>query len=150
MLWTNNLDNFTFDPVDPWGDILANVAWVLCLLTHCTLNTTPGQLVFSQNMMLFDLKYVADWQSICKRKEQLVQRDNERENSKRSNYSFKVGGKVLVKGYRPHILRKTQLLTNEPFIINEVNKQRGTLTITDPNTGTSLPIHIRRVRPFYE
>ena len=100
--------------------------------------------------MLFDLKYVEDWQSICKRKETQVQRDNEIENSKRTTYTFKVGGKVLVKGDHLHILRKTQLLNNGPFIINEVNKERGTLTITDPKTGTSLPIHIRRVRPFYE
>ena len=149
MLRTNDLDNFTFDPVDPWGDILANIAWALRTLTHSTLNATPGQLVFSRDM-LFDLKYVADWQSICKRKEKQVQRDNERENSKRTTYTFKVGGKVLVKGDHLHILRKTQLLNNGPFIIDEVNKERGTLTITDPKTGTSLPIHIRRVRPFYE
>ena len=149
MLRTNDLDNFTFDPADPWGDILANVAWALRSLTHSTLNATPGQLVFSRDM-LFDLKYVADWQSIRKRKEQQVRRDNARENSKRTSYSYKVGGKVLVKGDHLHILRKTQLLNNGPFIIDEVNKERGTLTITDPNTGTSLPIHIRRVRPFYE
>ena len=129
--------------------ILANVAWALRSLTHSTLNATPGQLVFSRDM-LFDLKYVADWQSIRKRKEQQVRRDNERENSKRTNYSYKVGGKVLVKGDHLHILRKTQLLNNGPFIIDEVNKKRGTLTITDPNTGASLPIHIRRVRPFYK
>jgi len=51
MLQTNNLDNFTFDPADPWGDILANVAWALRLLTHSTLNATPGQLVFSHDML---------------------------------------------------------------------------------------------------
>ena len=80
---TNGLDNFTFDPADPWGDILVSVAWMLRLLTHTTLNSTPGQLVFSRDM-LFDLKYFADWQSIFKRKEQQVQRDNKRERSKRT------------------------------------------------------------------
>ena len=59
MLRTKDLDNFTFDPADPWGDILANVAWALHSLTHSTLNATPGQLVFSRDM-LFDLKHVAD------------------------------------------------------------------------------------------
>ena len=95
-LRTNDLDNFTFDPADPWGDILANVAWALRLLTHSTLNATPGQLVFKRDM-LFDLMYVADWQSIRKRKEQQVRRDNERENSKRTNNSFKVGVKCWSK-----------------------------------------------------
>ena len=64
MLRTNDLDNFTFDPADPWGDIFANVAWALRSLTHSTLNATLSR------DMLFDLKYVADWQSIRKRKEQ--------------------------------------------------------------------------------
>ena len=149
MLRTNDLDNYTFDPVDPWGDLLANVAWALRSLTHSTLNATPGQLVFNRDM-LFDMKYVADWEAIRKRKEKQIQKDNERENSRRREYTYKVGGKVLIKKDHLHILRKTQLLNNGPFIIDEVNNQRGTLTITDPKSGTSLPIHIRRIRPFYE
>ena len=54
MLRTNDLDTFTFDPSDPWGDILANVAWAPRLLTHSTIDAMPGQLVFSQDV-LFDL-----------------------------------------------------------------------------------------------
>ena len=59
MLRCNDLDNHDFDPVDPWGELLANIAWALRSLTHSTLNATPGQVVFNRDM-LFDLKYVAD------------------------------------------------------------------------------------------
>ena len=54
MLRTNDLDNHTFHPVNPRGDIIDNIAWAIRSLTHSTLNATPGQLVFNQDM-LFDL-----------------------------------------------------------------------------------------------
>ena len=149
MLRCNDLDNHDFDPVDPWGELLANIAWALRSLTHSTLNATPGQVVFNRDM-LFDLKYVADWEKIRQRKEKQIQKDNERENSKRREYTYKVGGKVLLKRDHLHILRKTQLLNNGPFVINEVNSKRGTLSITDLDSGTTLTVSIRRVRPFYE
>ena len=149
MLRCNDLDNHDFDPVDPWGELLANIAWALRSLTHSTLNATPGQVVFNRDM-LFDLKYVADWKDIRQRKEKQIQKDNERENSKRREYTYKVGGKVLLKRDHLHILRKTQLLNNGPFVINEVNSKRGTLSITNQNLGTIMNISIRRVRPFYE
>merc|ERR1712155_109597 len=85
--------------------------------------------------MLFDLKYIADWETIRQRKEKQIQKDNERENSKRREYTYKVGGKVLIKGDHLHILRKTQLLNNRPFIIEEVNEKRGTLTVIDIKSG---------------
>ena len=100
--------------------------------------------------MLSDLKYVADWEDIRKRKMKQVPKDNKRENSRRREYTYKVGGKVLIKGDHLHILRKTQLLNNGPFIIDVVNGQRGTLTITDINSGTTMTVSMRRVRPFYE
>ena len=149
MLRTNDLDNHSFDPVNPWGELLANVAWALQSLTHSTLNAMPGQLVFNR-CILFDLKYVADWNEIRKRKMAQVLKDNKRENSKRRDYTYRVGSKVLIKQDHLHILRKTQLLNNGPFTIDQVNSQRGTLTITDINLGTTMTVSIRQVRPFYE
>ena len=96
MLRTNDLDNHTFDPVEPWGELLTNNAWALRSLTHSTLNATPGQLGFNRDM-LFDLKYVADWEAIRQHKMKQIQKDNERENSKRREYTYKVGSKVLTK-----------------------------------------------------
>ena len=149
MLRCNDLGNHDFDPVNPQGDLLTNIAWVLRLLTHSMLNATPGQVILNSDM-LFDLEYVADQGKICQCKEKQIQKDNERENSKRREQTYKVGGKVLLKRDHLHILRKTQLLNNGPFVINEVNDKRGTLSITDIDSGTTLNVSIRRVRPFYE
>ena len=63
MLRVNDLENHDFDPVDPWGDLLANIAWALRSLFHTTTGATPGQLVFGRDM-LFDIKYAADWETI--------------------------------------------------------------------------------------
>ena len=149
MLRTNDLDNHSFVPVDPWRELLANIAWALRSLTHSTLNPMPGQPVFNQDM-LFNLKYVADWEDIHKCKMKQVQRNNIRENSRRREYTYKVDGKVLIKGDHLHILRKTQLVNNGPFMIDQVNSQRGTLTITNINSGMTMTVNMRRVRPFYE
>ena len=56
-----------FDPVYPWGELLTNIAWELRSLTNSTINDMPGRLVFNRDI-LFDLKYVADWEDIHQHK----------------------------------------------------------------------------------
>jgi hypothetical protein len=46
MLHTFELETYDFDDLDPWGEILASVAWAICSTYHTTLDATPGQLVF--------------------------------------------------------------------------------------------------------
>ena len=67
MLRTHDLDNHEFDPSDPWGDMLAGIAWAIHSLYHTTMKATPGQLVFNQ-YMLFDIRFNPDWENIRKRK----------------------------------------------------------------------------------
>ena len=100
--------------------------------------------------MLFDVKYVADWNAIRKCKMAQVLKENKRENSKQREYTYNVGGKVLIKQDHLHILCKTRLLNNGPFTIDQVNNQRGTLTITYINSGTAMEVSIHWVRQFYE
>ena len=76
MLRTNDLDNHEFDTGDPWGDMLAEITWAICSLYHTTLNATPGQILFSQDM-LFDMRFNPDWDTIRKRKRAQVLKDNE-------------------------------------------------------------------------
>jgi hypothetical protein len=44
-----------YDPDDPWGGILAAVAFGLRSTYHMTLQATPGQLVFGRDMVLKNL-----------------------------------------------------------------------------------------------
>ena len=62
-----DLDNHEFDTSDPWGDMLAEIAWAICSLYYTMLNATPGQLVFSQDM-LFEMKFTPNWENIKKQK----------------------------------------------------------------------------------
>ena len=44
MLRTNNLQQYDFDALDPWSDILASVAWAIYSTHHSTLKASPAQL----------------------------------------------------------------------------------------------------------
>ena len=45
MLRTKNLEQYTFDNVDPWGELLASVVWAIRSTDHTTLQASPAQLV---------------------------------------------------------------------------------------------------------
>ena len=67
MLRTKNLEQYNFDDVDPWGELLASVAWAIRSTHHTTLQASPAQLVFGRDMLL-DMKFIADWEAIRLRK----------------------------------------------------------------------------------
>ena len=148
MIRTQDLDNHEFDPVDPWGDILAELAWAVRSLYHRTLDATPGQLVFGRDM-LFDMLFTPDWDKIKARKRAQVLKDNERENSKRRKFTYRIGDKVLLKRDYIRILRKSERRNKWPYTVVQVN-ENGTLSITNEASGTTSTVNIRRLIPFRE
>ena len=52
MLRVDDLDNHDFDPIDPWGELLSNIAWMLHSLTHSMLNATLGELFLAKPCFL--------------------------------------------------------------------------------------------------
>ena len=100
--------------------------------------------------MLFNLKYVPDWETTRKRKYAQMSKDNQRENSKRREFTYKVGSKVVIKRDHLHIFRKTERRNRGPYIVKEIDNQRGTIAITDDQSISTQTLNIRRVRPFYE
>ena len=68
MLRTKNLQEYDFDDMDPWSELLGSVDWAIYITHHTTLQATPGQLVFGRDMLL-NLKFVADWEAIKLRKQ---------------------------------------------------------------------------------
>ena len=148
MIRTQDLDNHEFDPVDPWGDILAKLAWAVRSLYHRTLDATPGQLVFGRDM-LFDMLFTPDWNAIRARKRAQVLKDNERENSKRRQFTYKIGDKVLLKRDHLRILRKSDRQNKGSHTIVLVNKS-GTLSITNEDSGTTSTVNICCLIPFCE
>ena len=61
MLRTKNLQEYDFDDMNPWSELMGLVAWAICSTHHTTLQATPGQLVFGRDMLL-NLKFVAHWE----------------------------------------------------------------------------------------
>ena len=96
MLRTMILENYQFDPADPWTDILSHCAWAIRSTIHMTMGATPAQLVFGRDM-LFDLSFAANWNEIRVKKERSIQVNNERENRKRKAHTFHAGDQVLLK-----------------------------------------------------
>ena len=60
ILVTKDLDNKYFDYIDPWGDILASIAWVIRYSYHRTIGDTSVQSDFSRDN-IFNLASVVDW-----------------------------------------------------------------------------------------
>ena len=51
MFLTKNLRAQTFDYIDPFGSILASIAWAVRAVYNSATDTTPDQLVFGRDMM---------------------------------------------------------------------------------------------------
>ena len=87
-------DNY-LDEKNPWKGILSATAFAVRSTFHTTLQSTPGQLVFGRDMIL-NIKHTANWEYIKQRKQQIINKNNQRENAKRKEHVYRVGDKVLL------------------------------------------------------
>ena len=62
-MFTKDIDNKVFDYVDPWGETLASIAWVIRAYYQRTIMATLGQSIFGRDM-IFNLASVVDWKVI--------------------------------------------------------------------------------------
>ena len=90
-LQTNYLDED-----EPWKGILSAVAFAICATYHTMLQKTPAQLVFGRNL-IFNLQHKANWELIHQRKQALINKNNERENSKCTPHTYHIGDQVMVR-----------------------------------------------------
>ena len=144
MLRTYELDKEDLDPVDPWGPFLNGVAWAIRSTYHTTLEATPGSLIYGRHM-LHDLDYLANWERISSRKQQVIDAANVRENKKRVKHDYKVDDKVLI--HKDGILRKLESPTEGPYTILQVYTN-GTIRIQ--RGAVRERMNIRRLSPYFE
>ncbi len=77
--------------------------------------------------MIFDIPFLADWNKIGDYRQSQTDRSAERENSKRVDYDYKVGDKVLIR--KDGILRKAEQHDDEHVPQQVVDsKCKGKLT----------------------
>ena len=144
MIRTTQVQDSTEE--EPWAGVLAAVAFATRATYHTTLQATPAQLVFGRDAIL-NIKHEANWQYIKQRKQQLINKNNARENAKRKPHEYKANDKVLVKnpdnrkfGSNPYI---------GPFTVTSVNNN-GTVELQQDLTKGSVtkPWNIRQLKPY--
>ena len=69
MFLTKNFKEQIFDYIDPFGSILAYVAWAIRASYNSVTQATPTQLVFGRDMM-FNISFLINWKDISLRKQQ--------------------------------------------------------------------------------
>jgi hypothetical protein len=66
MIKTQQLEDQALDYINPFGKVLASIAWAILSSYHRMLEATPAQLVFGRDM-IFNIKMVVNWDLVCKR-----------------------------------------------------------------------------------
>jgi hypothetical protein len=94
--------------------------------------------------MIFNIKHTANWEYIRARKQEIIHKNNQRENSKRTPHTYRVGDKVLLrvgtenKYEQPYAGFHT---ITRVFMNGTVRLRMGDVTDT---------VNIRRLQPFKE
>jgi hypothetical protein len=109
---------------------------------HTTLKATPCQLVFGRDM-IHNIAFREIWDQIQKRKKDIINKSNQKENKSRIPYEYKVGDQVILE--TPGIPRKLSTPCTGPYSVTNVYKN-GTIRIK--KGIVSERVNIRRITPF--
>ena len=88
-------DTYVYDS-EPWMEILLAAAFAVRATYNRTKQKIPGQLVFGREMIL-PINHLANWRSICQRKQAQMDKDVIRENSTKVNHDYIIGDWVMVR-----------------------------------------------------
>jgi hypothetical protein len=137
------LEERELDQSNPWDEFLTAAAYAIRSTHHTTLQASPAQLVFGRDMLL-PVKFVADWTRIHLRKQQIINKSNERENNSRIDHKYNVGDRVLLT--TPGLLPKVRSPRTEPYPVVNVH-DNGTVTIRDGHVH--MTVNKRRLTPYW-
>jgi transposase InsO family protein len=131
--------------IEGWEGILSAVMFALRATVHTTLQATPMQLVFGRDAIL-NTKFQADWNYIKQRKQEIINANNKRENSKRIKHTYEVGDKVLLNVQRTTLSKFKKNPFKGPYTVLQVNNN-GTVQL---DMGTIIDtVNIRNIRPYF-
>ena len=141
MVRTFELEDKYLDADDPWKGILSAVAFAVRSTIHTTTQSSPAQLVFGRDMML-NITHKANWEFIRARKQEIINKNNVKENRTRIPHKYKVGDKVLLKRGTEN---KYEIPFSGPHLVTNVY-DNGTIGIQ--NGAVTDTVNIRRVFPY--
>jgi transposase InsO family protein len=142
MLRSFDLEQENLEEDNPFEYFLQSTAWAIRSTYHTTLQATPCQLVFGRDM-IHNIAFKANWNQIQKRKQDIINKSNQKENKSRIPYEYKVGDQVLLE--TPGILRKLSTPRTGPYPVTQVYNN-GTVQIQKGIVKER--VNIRRIAPF--
>jgi hypothetical protein len=142
MLRPFDLENQELEDDNPFIYFLQSAAWAIRSTFHTTLQASPYQIVFGRDM-IHNVAFKANWDSIRRRKQKLINKLNEKENKSCLPYEYKIGDQVLVA--TPGILRKLTSHRTGPYPVTQVYNHR---TIQINRGPVSEKINIRRLTTY--
>ena len=142
ILRTMEKDNL--DEEDPWSGVLAAAMFAIRATYHTTTQATPAQLVFGRDAIM-NTVFQANWKYIKDRKQALIKKNNQRENSKRIPHAYTVGEKVLLD--KGDAKTKFDVKYEGPYEIVEV-KNNGTVRMCQGAVTDTVNICI--ITPYRE
>ena len=125
-------------------EILAPVQWAMNSTYHTTLQATAGQLAFSRDMIL-PTTFIAHWETMRRRRQELTDRDNSRENSRCVKHVYSNGDLVLIRQPAQGKLAKP---TRGPYRIIDASNQSINGTVVVDLNHSSETFNVRRLIPF--
>jgi transposase InsO family protein len=143
-LRTFELEKEDLSEIDPWGYFLSSAAWAIRSTFHTTLRATPGQLIYGRDMLL-NTQFKANWANIRKQKQDIINKNNRKENSTRILHLYSVGDQVLLT--RPGIRPKLSTPRTGPHSVLRVH-ENGTVKIRRGHIEET--VNIRRLTPYVE
>ena len=88
ILLTFKVQNMALDDENPWDGILTSTMFALRATIYTTIQNTPAELIFGRDSII-NRRHEVVWEIIRKRKYNLVNKGNERENRNQINYTYK-------------------------------------------------------------
>ena len=79
MLRSFDLEKEQLEEENPFEYFLQSTAWAIRSTYHTTLQATPCQLVFGRDM-IHNIAFKANWDRIQKRKQDIINKSNNKEN----------------------------------------------------------------------
>jgi hypothetical protein len=144
MIRTFQMGSSEINEDDPWSGVLAATMFAIRATYHTTTQATPAQLVFGRDAII-NTKFEANWRFIRDRKQRAINKNNQKENAKRTKHEYKIGQKVL---YRNESLAKySEDPYDGPFEIVQINTNGTVRLKMGALTDT---INIRNLKPYRE
>ena len=117
MLVTKDIYNTVFNYIDPWGKTIEYIAQGIRASYHLTIMAIPGQAFFCREMLL-NLTSVLEQRVVTAAKQQQVDIDHLRENSRQVMHDYAIGNRVYAE--MTGIYRKLDYSKKLPYIITEL------------------------------